>query len=310
MIIRACDLETTGKEATDEVVELAHYDVYDGILDLASGRKLLVKPARPIPATASAIHHITDADVVDAPAWNTAWRMLVDTRDDGEELKFAAHVASFEQQWLAPLAKVDWIDTWKCSLRQWPDLEGYSLHAVRYALDLQVDPTLAMPPHRALPDSYVCAVLLLELLKYQTVETLVAWSAAPAMFTKFDFGQFDGKPLSVADVGYLEWIAFKSEKMSEDWRWNAKREIARRAEAKAQETAAARKAYCDQCLIDVPGAATVRDLENWWFGQADHWAKHGILTGSPEYETLKDACAARKKVLLESGQPQFEGAQP
>ncbi|MEH2667891.1 hypothetical protein DXU07_00020 [Bradyrhizobium elkanii] len=55
------------------------------------------------------------------------------------------------------------------------------------------------------------------------------------MFTKFDFGQFDGKPLSAADDGYMDWLANKEHKMGEDWRWNARREIERRAGAKRKE---------------------------------------------------------------------------
>ncbi|WP_160168921.1 exonuclease domain-containing protein [Bradyrhizobium sp. Ai1a-2] len=306
MIIRICDLETTSLEPTAEVVELAYHDIRDGHL-YTTGRRSFVKPAAPIPPSSSAIHHIVDEDVAEAPAWNSVWRLLVERDDDAEELIFAAHSAHFERTFLDPLIQARWICTWKCSFRQWPDMESHSLQALRYALKLTpADAALAMPPHRAQPDAYVCGLLVLELLKHQTLETLIAWSAEPPVFTKFDFGQFKGKPLSAADAGYLDWLGNKDHNLGEDWRWNARREIERRANAKAEEAARARRQYLEQSIAAIPGAVSVRDLENWWHGQSDHWAAHGILVGSEEYETLRSACADRKQHLLSTGEPQFE----
>ena len=42
-------------------------------------------------------------------------------------------------------------------------LDGYKLQELRYSLKLQVIPELAMPPHRALPDAYLCGELLIRL---------------------------------------------------------------------------------------------------------------------------------------------------
>jgi len=71
MIIRAIDVETTGLDPTDEVVEIAAYHIHDGHL-YTTPYHAMVKPARSIPVTACAVHHITDADVAEAPPWNTA----------------------------------------------------------------------------------------------------------------------------------------------------------------------------------------------------------------------------------------------
>ncbi len=286
--------------------ELGYYDIFDGILDVRSGVNQMVKPARPIPATASAIHHIVDADVVSAPAWNVAWRKLVETRDDGEELKFAAHKADFERQWLDPLIKADWICSWKCALRQWPDLEGHSLQVIRYALPLPADAEFATAAHRARADAYICALLVIELLKHQTVETLVAWSSELAMFKKFDFGEHVGKPLSEVRTGYFEWMLTRD--FSADWKWNAQREIDRRANAAIAQAAADRRNYLEHSLAAVAGAASVRDLENWYHGQADHLARHGILVDSDEYVRLIGACRDRKPQLLAGGEPDCGGA--
>lgn len=304
-IIRAADLETTGFDPSDEVVELGYYDIYDGILDVESAVSQLVKPARPIPASASATHHIVDQDVEKSPAWNVAWRRLVETRDDGEELKFAAHNARFERQWLDPLMKVDWICTWKCALRQWPDLEGHSLQIIRYALPLPADPEHATAAHRARADAYLCALLVIELLKHQTVETLVQWSSEPAIFTKLDFGEHTGKPLAEVRSGYFEWMLTRD--FSEDWKWNAQRELDRRANAAIMQKAAERREYVEHCMTAIAGAATERDLVNWYHGSSDHFARHGILVDSPEYVALVEACKVRKAYLKDHGEPDFGG---
>jgi exodeoxyribonuclease X len=302
MIIRPCDTETTGKEPTDEVIEIGWHEIRDGHL-YTTGRRTFVKPARPIPASASAVHHITDADVADAPPWNEAWRIMVDLKDDGAELKFAAHVASFERQYLDPVIKADWICTWKCALRKWPHLESHALQALRYALDLPADPMLAMPPHRALPDAYVCGLLVLELLKTETVETLVAWSEEPPVFTKFDFGKFKGQPLSAADDSWIDWYLNKATETNPDWRWNLAAEVVSRKNARTE-------AYLDRLLPGIAAAATVLDLENWYHGQAAHLPDHGIFLDTPKYKAIIAACAARKAELVKAGGAPDFGAAP
>jgi exodeoxyribonuclease X len=304
MIIRPTDLETTGLEPTDEVVEIGAYDIRDATL-YTTGYWSLVKPARPIPASASAVHHITDADVIDAPPWNDAWRTLIEMENDGEELVFAAHMAAYERTYLDPLIKAKWICTWKCALRLWPDMESHSLQALRYALALPADPVFASPPHRARPDAYVCGLLVLELLKHQSVETLIEWSAEPPVFTKFDFGQFKGKPLSAADNGYLDWLANKEHSMGDDWRWNAKREIERRASARQAAITEEKQLYVAGAVTALSLAATVRDLELWYAGESPNLARLGIYPTDPEYVALIAACAKRKAEIIAAGAPIF-----
>ncbi len=304
IVIRPCDVETTSLDITiAEVIEVASYDMRGEYLYLyTSGWQTLVKPAAPIPASSSGIHHITDADVADAPAWNEAWKILIEPTSDPDyadaEIVYAAHMASYERHFLDPLIKARWIDTWRCALRQWPDLENHKLQTIRYALKLPADPMLAMPPHRAAPDAYLCGLLVLELLKHQDLETLIRWSGEPPVFSKFDFGMFKGKPLSAADDGWLDWLANKEHTMGADWRWNAKREIARRA-------AAVRQGHLDAALAAIPTAGSVRDLENWWITRVDQWMAQGIVPGTAEHGAILAACAARKKALLEAGEPQF-----
>jgi DNA polymerase-3 subunit epsilon len=58
------DTETTGLEAPAEIVSIAIVHA-DGTVLLDT----LVKPVNPIPADATRIHGITDADVANAPSW-------------------------------------------------------------------------------------------------------------------------------------------------------------------------------------------------------------------------------------------------
>lgn len=60
--------------------------------------------------------------------------------------------------------------------------------------------------HRAGPDAYVTAFLLLELLKRSTFDQLVKWSAEPALLPKCHFGKHRGQKWSEVPVDYLSWI--------------------------------------------------------------------------------------------------------
>jgi DNA polymerase-3 subunit epsilon len=62
------DVETTGRDAAgDRIVELGVVIGRGG--EIIERRGWLVNPQRPIPAEATAVHHITDADVAGAPTF-------------------------------------------------------------------------------------------------------------------------------------------------------------------------------------------------------------------------------------------------
>ena len=66
------DTETTGFDPVDVVIEVAVLDT-DGSVIYQS----LVKPNRPIPVQASAVHGITEITVIQAPSWNEVWPEVV-----------------------------------------------------------------------------------------------------------------------------------------------------------------------------------------------------------------------------------------
>jgi DNA polymerase-3 subunit epsilon len=69
------DLETTGVNvASDRIIEIAILKLYpNGDRD---SKCMKINPGRPIPAESTAIHHITDADVKDAPLFKDVAAML------------------------------------------------------------------------------------------------------------------------------------------------------------------------------------------------------------------------------------------
>lgn len=67
------DTETTGLGPTAEIVEIAIIDTAGAVL-----LDTLVKPVRPIPAGATAIHGITNAQVEDAPDWTEVQPLVSD----------------------------------------------------------------------------------------------------------------------------------------------------------------------------------------------------------------------------------------
>lgn len=73
------DLETTGVNIlTDRIVEIAIVKVSPGHEDTPEIKIRRINPEMPIPAEATAVHHITDADVADAPTFKQVARSLAD----------------------------------------------------------------------------------------------------------------------------------------------------------------------------------------------------------------------------------------
>jgi DNA polymerase-3 subunit epsilon len=62
------DTETTGLDRSAEIIEIAIVD-HDGSILFDE----LVKPLRPIPSSATAIHHITNEMVANAKSWAVLW---------------------------------------------------------------------------------------------------------------------------------------------------------------------------------------------------------------------------------------------
>lgn len=288
-IIRVIDLETSGLNPDDEVVEAGWVELNTETGMIGNAWQGFAKPTKPIPAEASAIHHLTDADVASAQPWPLAGEFLTATGTNIDY--FAAHKAQFDAQWFTEKMRGgrQLLCTYKAALRVWPEAPAHSNQVLRYWLKLNVEGTVE-PPHRAAPDAFVTAHLLREILKHATIADMIAWTAEPPVLPKILFGKHKDKAWSNPPSDYLEWIVGKSD-MDEDVKWNARRELSRRS-------GAVRAAYVDASTDAIMMMNTVSDLMGWFTGQTQTRTDLGIEKSSPEYDRIVTACAARKATIM------------
>lgn len=211
MKIRCLDFETTG-QADDKakgkavgVVEIGWTDVYDDGR-IAQPQAHLVNPGIPIPPEARAIHHLHDGMLVDAIDPSRAFMLLMNEMEVGDA--FCAHNAPFERVFFGG-GSFPWICTMNCAKHLYEDAPSYSNQALRYYLDLESElewPEMAMPPHRAGPDSYVTAHLVRRMMRERTVLQLVELTSTPVLLKYIPFEKHQGKLWADADRGLLEWV--------------------------------------------------------------------------------------------------------
>lgn len=224
-IIRVIDFETTGMEPPAEVCEV-------GFCDLNLDQRGVDNPAswlcgvKAMPPEVRAVHHIALAECNGRDPFDPA-KMV-----DGTVSALAAHNAEFETKFFQPTLPV--ICTYKAALRVWPDAPSHSNGALRYWLEDQgkiaPDHALTQPAHRAGPDAYVTAHILLALFDTgATGRDMVAWTKEPRQLPTCPIGaEWRGKKWADVDGGFLRWMT-NNATMESDLKWNAQRELDRRA---------------------------------------------------------------------------------
>jgi exodeoxyribonuclease X len=231
--IRVIDLETTGSQPSAHgVCEIGWQDVVrndSGCWSVNEERgALFVNPGRSIPAVTMAIHHIMDEDVAGAPYWKEIAPSVL--RPEDGAIALAAHRASFEQRFCTPQLSggAQWICTWKCALRLWPGSPGFSNQILRYLrMPEGLDRQTGLPVHRAMPDAYVTAHHLRDMLNETSVEQLLSWSAQPGLLPRVPAGLERGRYWRDLDLGTLRRFAGDRD---EDVRFSAEIELFRRDE--------------------------------------------------------------------------------
>lgn len=230
MKLRIFDTETTGIPSETEKHQAVEFGWTD--FDIETGKIgepqfTLVNPGRPIPIEAKAIHHLTDAVVQNGLSPDRACMLLnVDTE------MFGAFNMSFDEQFFGGGGK-PMLCAYKAALRLWPDCPSHKNQVLRYFLDLDdavdFNADLAMPPHRAGPDSYVTAHLFRRILKETSIEQITRWSSGPALLANVRFGKHFGQKWSAVDKSYLSWILEKSDIKDRDIRATAKYYLTRKS---------------------------------------------------------------------------------
>jgi exodeoxyribonuclease X len=228
-MLRVIDIETTGTDPTNSaIIEIASVDMVKGG-GITNPMQTFVSPGRPIPPVASAVHHILDEDVANAPTLAEAIE-----RFRGADA-YIAHNADFERSFLAANGGdyLRWICTYKCALRIWPDAESHSNQALRYQLGLANpfgQPRESINPHRAASDVIVTAAIFEQMVALSSWGDLVRWSSEPALHTRFSFGKHRGARYDAVDPSYLEWMLGQST-MDEGAKFSARYWLAKRTEA-------------------------------------------------------------------------------
>lgn len=186
MRLRVIDLETTGSlPDTAEIIEFGAVDVVQtpGGWHVETPHTQLLRPLGPLTPETQAIHHLTASDFSanDPVATPEILRALIWAAPQPDML--VAHHIAFEQHFLG-LELTDslpWLCTLKIAKRLWPDAPRHTNQVLRYWLNLDLAPDLAMPPHRAGPDAYVTAHILMRQLGLASLEDMRAWSATKSV---------------------------------------------------------------------------------------------------------------------------------
>jgi len=226
------DTETTGLDsAVDRLVEVAGiWTTFDGP---NMGWDTLCDPGCPIPAEASAIHHLIDEDVVGQPTPEDALAKMTTLAPFGKVDCLVAHNMAYDWPMIEPClleaAEVypNRLCTYRLALKLWPTLPKHGNQFLRY------HPKLAVPrhpdTHRALADATVTAALLKVELKEvlsrskapesATIEALIEWVNAPMVLQGVvPFGKHRGQEWKDVPKDYWQWCLRSMEDLDMDRR--------------------------------------------------------------------------------------------
>lgn len=231
MLFRVIDIETTGLSPPAEIIELGRVDVNEegGLFQIQRPMSRLYRPLRPIPPETMAVHHLTPSDFSeDTPACTDERLNLAVWANEKPDV-LVAHNSEFEQQFIPVRITKDlpWICTYKVALRAWPNAPRHTNQVLRYWKGMALDPNLAMPPHRAAPDAWVTAHLLVELAKTVHVRDMIAWTREPPLYPTVPIGRYRGNAWSAVPTDYLEWLD-RLERVDDGVRLAVSRELRRR----------------------------------------------------------------------------------
>lgn len=230
MRLRVIDIETSGGSPS-EIIEIAAVDVVqtDGMWRSEAPRSRLFRPNGAITFHAMAIHHLTPSHFDPGlPCCDD--RQLIAFLNEGEPVDYlVAHNVAFESAHIrvSVTGETRWICTVKGARHAWPDAPGHSNQVLRYWRGFDLDPALAMPPHRAAPDAWVTAHILIDLLRSCSVVELADATHAPRLLDKIPFGRYRGEDWSLAPADYLRWLISEPD-MAADVVTRAKTELAGR----------------------------------------------------------------------------------
>jgi len=199
------DTETTGvKSQTDRIIEIAAYDP-----EQDRTFEALVNPGILIPAEATAIHHITDDMVADAPNFGVVGKQFIEFCE-GDTVLIAHNNDGFDVHFLRAeygrndvlMPQWNFLDTLKWARRYRPDLPKHTLQFLREIYGFE-----ANNAHRALDDVVILHNVfqaMIDDLSIDQVFELMNREEPPPK--NMPFGKHQGVPLEKVPKSYVRWL--------------------------------------------------------------------------------------------------------
>lgn len=199
------DTETTGVKAEkDRIIEIAAYDPVNNLTF-----EQLINPGCPIPADATAIHHITNEMVAASPTFGSVATEFIKFCD-GDVVLIAHNNDAFDMHFLrAEFSRCDivmpswaFFDTLKWSRRYRRDLPRHTLQFLREMYGIA-----ANQAHRALDDVMVLHQVFTHMTDDLTIDEVLTLMNKPKEIHHMPFGKHQGKPLKELPKDYVAWLA-------------------------------------------------------------------------------------------------------
>ncbi len=219
----ALDTETTGADpAQDLPIEIAIARIEGW--KIQRPKSWLIHPGRPIPPESSAVHHLTDEDLIGAPAMEQIWSQV---EEQLEGAIIIAHNAPFDRSMLPDLAHRRWLCTLRLARKIWQKgelnamsqpLANHQQQVLRYWLKLKID-TMGLAAHRAAADILVTGALFQEAIAQyfqlggeDDLDALLEFLDSPTRVTHMPSGKYADVPLSEVPTEYFEFRLSKKGK--------------------------------------------------------------------------------------------------
>ena len=198
------DTETTGVTTSDGVCEFAFAEI-DESFNIVYEHTSLIDPEKPISASASGVHGITDEDVVDSPTLDEYMYVVHDTPPLEGDVVVIAHNAPFDLRFIGKYLTnhVGTICTLRLARRFLPDSENHKLATLMHSLNLA-----RRGSHRADADVFTTIELLKHLSQVSGVSLadMVAETDKHIKVEVMPFGKHKGTPLAALTPSYKKWL--------------------------------------------------------------------------------------------------------
>ena len=226
------DLETTGLEKNDRICALACI-AFDG--EIMQQHTQQIRPPKKIRPEASAVHHITNEMIKEAPVFSksdvVAWLQVQNQSENiliGHNINFDLGMLEKESfVWQGGI-----IDTLKCTKHLIQEIDRFALQYLRYELQLYKSESeiaekmgIRLQAHTALSDAFHVMLLHRYLNDMADDEQLQELTLERALVKKFNFGKYSGRyieEIARHDQGYLEWMLNNMFDMDSDLRYSVK----------------------------------------------------------------------------------------